>query len=80
MNEIANLAITGAFVSVLVQVLKKYGGTSPLGTRIVTIGASVGAGAAYWLLVGTPAWEAIVQVLGYASAVYGFLLRPMLEE
>jgi len=78
--EIANLAITGAFVSVLVQVLKNAAGTSPLGTRMVTIAAAIGAGIAYWYLVGTPAWEAIVQVLGYASAVYGFLLRPILEK
>lgn len=78
--EIANLAITGAFVSVLVQVIKGHAGTSPLGTRLILIAASVGAGAGYWLLAGTPAWEAVVQVLAYASAAYAFLLRPMLEE
>jgi len=78
--EIASLAIVGAFVSVLVQAIKKVSKSSPNGTRLIVIALSVVAGVLYQVFGQTEYWEAGLTVLATASTVYLYFIKPVFEE
>ena len=73
MIDYLSLAIVGAAVSVLVQFVKNSGFQY---SRVAVTVAALGAGAAYFFVGNTPAWQAALQVLVYANAVYSFLIKP----
>lgn len=69
--------LTGAMVSIIVQLIKKYFGTTTIGTYIAVAVVSVLAGALYWWLMTAGYWESTLQILVAAGAVHNFLLRPL---
>jgi hypothetical protein len=73
MIDYINLALTVAVVSVFVQFIKNSGFPYP---RVAVISAAIGAGAAYYFIGNTAIWQAALQVLVYANAVYAFLIKP----
>jgi hypothetical protein len=75
MNDILSLAITGAAVSVLVQFIKSSVGTSGLKTVGIVAVLSLVGGAVYYQFGNTALWQASLQVLVYANAVYGFIIK-----
>lgn len=67
--------ILGVVVSVVVEVMKKYGKLSSIGTMICLLALSIVVGQAWVLLQTSGHWEQIVQVLGYAAAFHNLVLR-----
>lgn len=74
--DLASLAIVGAVVSVVVQIVKSTVGTSRTQTVAVVVGLSLLAGAGYYQFNNTALWDASIQILLYANFVYGFLIKP----
>jgi predicted membrane protein len=74
MQDVVSLALVGAAVSVLVQFIKNSVGTSRAFTVTVVIVLSLIAGTVYTFFRNTAIWEAGLQVLLYANAVYGFII------
>ena len=71
------IAIVGAVVSVLVELIKrKFGSTGWVSVSVVVF-LSLIAGYVYWYLNGTVLWESFLQVLVFASAVYGLLIKQV---
>lgn len=75
--DFAALAIVGAAVSALVQVIKVNTFVSP---KAAVITLSIVAGTAYYLLRDTAVWEASLSILAVANTVYLFLVKPMFEQ
>lgn len=75
--DVLNLALVGAFVSVLVQFVKSSFVTSRIGTVGAVIGLSIAAGALFWFFNDTKFWQASLQVLLYANAFYGFVIKQI---
>jgi hypothetical protein len=74
MTDYLSLAIIGAVVSLIVQVIKNSAGTSRNQTVATVIVLSALAGGAYYFFQGTAVWQAGLQILLFANAVYGFLI------
>ena len=69
------LLLAGAAVSVLVQVIKKYFGTDTVGTLAAVVVISVVGGLGFWYLQQVGYWEAFLQIVVSAGAVYGFIIK-----
>lgn len=67
--------LVGAAVSVIVQAVKKWGGTSSLVTGATLVVLSLAAGAGLFFLKQYGLWEASLQVLVYAGAAYGLIIK-----
>lgn len=74
MTDVISLAIVGAFVSALVQLIKNYVGTSRNWTIVVVVVLSLVAGGIYYMFGNTQLWQAALQILLYANLVYGFII------
>lgn len=78
--EIAQLALVGGIVSVVVQFIKSSVGTSRTWTIATVAGLSLVAGGFYYQFSSNTAfWESFVQILISANAVYGFILKNFEE-
>jgi hypothetical protein len=71
--------LAGAIVSVLVQAVKKYAGTSSLGTAASLVVLSLIGGASLYFLKQYGLWESVLQVLVYAGAAYGLIIKNAQE-
>lgn len=69
------LLLAGAVVSFLTLVIKRYFGTTPVGTLGAVLGLSVISGVAMWYLQSKGLWEAFLQIVMAAGAVYGFIIK-----
>ena len=69
--------IIGAAVSVLVQFIKKYAGTSSWITYFIVLVASVSAAVTYYLLQETELLTSIIQVLSGAGLFYTFIITRL---
>jgi membrane associated rhomboid family serine protease len=67
--------VIGAVVSVIVQFLKNKYGTENYITIIIVAGISVVAGSLYFFLKDTNYWQGIVSILGFAGAIYTYILK-----
>lgn len=67
--------ILGATVSILVQIIKKYVGTSKWITLACVLVLSLIAAAVYAFLTTTGMLNKIVPILAYAGAIYTFLIH-----
>ena len=73
-----NLLIVGALVSLVVQIIKVYAGTRGTKSLAVSVFVSLVAGTAYYLFsYNTALWEAVLQVLVYANAVYAVIIKQL---
>ena len=71
----------GAIVSVLVQLIKKLADTTKLGSIALAIIFSFIGGAAYYFLKShTDLLAASGHILGYASAIYAIIIKPLLQN
>jgi len=73
--ELVNLAIVGAAVSVLVQLIKKYAGTNTTATLATVVVVSGLAGWGYFAVRDAAFWPSFVQILSFAGAVYTYLIQ-----
>lgn len=71
--------LVGAGVSVVVQLVKKYAGTSSLATGATLLVLSVVSGASLFFLKQYGLWESTLQVLVYAGAAYGLIIKNAQE-
>lgn len=67
--------ILGAVVSVVVEVVKKWKGTSKLKTMATLVGLSLVSGLGLYLLQSYGLWESALQVLVFAGASYGLIVK-----
>jgi len=67
--------IVGAVVSIIVEFIKKYFDVKGYITLLFVLVISIVAAGIYAFLVQTALWDKILPVLGYAGAVYAFILR-----
>ena len=65
----------GAAVSVIVQVVKKVAGTSSFWNAAILVGLSLVSGAGLYFLKSYGLWDAVLQVLVYAGATYGLIVK-----
>lgn len=66
--------IVGAVVSLLVQAIKKYVGTSEYWTLGAVLVISLAAAAVYTALVSAGLWESFVQIVIVAGAFYAYII------
>lgn len=69
------IAVVGAFLSLVVQVIKEAFGTESNTTKLITIGLALVVGGVYVWLRSTPFFETAVLVLTSASTVYALVIR-----
>lgn len=67
--------IIGAVVSLIVQFIKRYAGTSEYQTLGMVLLVSFVGAAGYVLLSGTPFWPVIMQVVVVAGAFYAYIIQ-----
>lgn len=71
--------IVGAVVSVVVQGIKKYSGTTSLKTGAVLVGLSLVSGIGLFYAKQYGIWDSALQVLVYAGATYGLIVKNLRE-
>lgn len=69
--------ILGTIVSIIVQVVKKYVGTSGVANLAIALGLAFLAAIVYHLLVATELWETVQTVILTTGAFYAFILRNL---
>lgn len=69
------LLITGAAVSLITMVIRKYAGTSSIGTLAFVLGLSVGASVGAFYLQHAGLWESFLQIITTAGAFYAFFIK-----
>lgn len=74
------LVIVGAIVSLVVEFIKRKSGASRTKAILLTVAVSLVAGAAYQLLKDTVYWQTVLQILAFASLVYGVLIKQISSE
>lgn len=72
---ILEIAIIGALLSGVVQIIKKKWGTDGNTTKMITVGLALVMGAAIYFLQDTAFWANFLGVLAASSTVYAFLLK-----
>lgn len=65
----------GAAVSLVVQVIKKYAGTSEYWTLGAVLVLSLAAAAVYTALMAAGLWESFAQILIVAGAFYAYIIQ-----
>ena len=73
--DFASLVIIGAIVSAIVQAIKVYAGTDNTKTLLCVVGVSLVAGTLYHFVKDTPYWYSVTSILGFAGAVYTFIIK-----
>lgn len=81
MNEIVNIAdllniaVVGAILSVLIELIGQFFATRPAVTKLMTIGLCLLVSGAYVWLKSTPYFTTVMVVLMSASTVYAFVFN-----
>jgi len=73
--DIVSFVVIGAAVSILVQYLKNKFRTESNITLVIVLGVSIVCGTAYYFVKDTNLWEPIIAILGFAGAVYTYILK-----
>lgn len=69
------LLFAGVVVSLLVELIKKYVGTTRLSTLVIVAGLSLLGGVGAWYLQNTGLWEAFAKILATSAIVYAFVIK-----
>ena len=75
MDDFLGIAVVGAGLSLVIEVIKKQFGTDSTQTKLLTLALAVVVGGAYVLLRDTPVFPTILMVLASASTVYAYFLK-----
>jgi hypothetical protein len=73
--EIGSYIVIGAIVSIIVQLIKKNLSTTKEGTLLAVLTISIISGTAYYLIKDTSLWQPIISILGFAGAVYAYIIK-----
>lgn len=74
-QDFIGIALVGALLSVVVQIIKNSFGTEGNVTKLLTIVLALIVGGAYVWLRSTPYFETAILVLTTSSAVYALLMK-----
>jgi len=69
------IAVVGAILSVVVQIIKGSFGTESNTTKLITIALALIVGGLYVWIRSTPYFETAILVLTSASAVYALVMK-----
>jgi hypothetical protein len=69
------IAVVGAILSVVVQIIKQAFGTESNTTKLITIALALIVGGLYVWIRSTPYFETAILVLTSASAVYALVMK-----
>ncbi len=69
------IAVVGAILSVVVQIIKNAFGTESNTTKLITIALALVIGGLYVWIRSTPYFETAILVLTSASAVYALVMK-----
>lgn len=75
-TEFIAIAVVGAFLSIVIEIIKNKWGTSSNVTKLLTLGLALVVAGAYVWVRSTPYFETVLLVLTCASTVYAFFLKP----
>lgn len=73
------LMLGGAFVSLIMELVKKYFGMSRIATLAVVLLLSLIGGVGFWLLKQYNLWESFLQIVSSAALVYAFIVKNIEE-
>lgn len=73
--DFASFIVIGAIVSIIVQLLKTKFGTNSNATVSIVVLLSILVGSAYFFIKDTSLLEPIVSILGFAGAIYVFIIK-----
>jgi len=73
------LILGGAFVSLIMELVKKYFGMSRIATLVVVLLLSLIGGVGFWLLKQYNLWESFLQIVSSAALVYAFIVKNIEE-
>lgn len=74
-TEFIAIAVVGAILSVIVQIIKEAFGTESNTTKLITISLALVVGGLYVWIRSTPYFETALLVLTSASAVYALVIK-----
>lgn len=74
-NAFLGIAIVGASLSFVIELVTSRIGANSAGSKAVAIGLSVVVGGLYWYLSGTAIWQSVLGVLAAASTVYALFIN-----
>lgn len=74
-TEFIAIAVVGAILSVIVQIIKEVFGTESSSTKLITIALALLVGGLYVWVRSTPYFETAMLVLTSASAVYALVIK-----
>lgn len=74
-QEFSSIMVVGAFLSIVVQIIKDKFGTKGNTTKLLTIALSLLVGGAFVWVKDTPYFETVVIVLTTASTLYALFLN-----
>lgn len=74
-NDFIGIAVVGAMLSGVIQIIKNRFGTESNETKILTIVLALIVGGLYVWVRSTSYFETVLLVLASASAVYAFLIK-----
>ena len=69
--------LIGAIVTGVMQIIKKYFGTTGWMTYLVLALLSLAAALVYYVIVEFGYWEIFYKVVLSAGAIYAFIVRPL---
>lgn len=69
--------LIGALVSGLLEIIKKYAGTTAWVSYFILAILSLLAGAVYYFIEQAGYWQNVYQILLSAAAVYALIIRPI---
>ena len=75
MENLLSIAIVGALLSGVIQLIKLKFGTNGIGTKLLTLVLAFVVGGVVYFLQDSAYWENVLGLLGTVSVVYAFLLK-----
>lgn len=74
-TDFVAIAIVGAILSTVIQMIKGRWGNDSNNTKLITIALAIGVGGLYVAIRDTAYFQTVVGVLASASTVYSLLLK-----
>lgn len=74
MNDVLSLTIVSTVVSLVVQAIKKFAGTSRPATMAAVVALSLIGGLGYWFVKDSAIWPKFLEILVLANAIYAFVI------
>lgn len=80
LQSFLEIGIVGSVVSLVVALIKHYAGTEGYASIAASIGVSLVAAAAFWYFKETAYWESFVQILTFATTIYGIVIKQVQDK